>query len=329
MSEQTIDQAVAEMVAEEEASSAPVDAETVEESSATTDENVSEEETPGDDVDGVDEGSEEDETDEAEAEAVEAPQWWDAEDKEVFATLTPEQQAAVAKNEAKREAVVSKSKQEAAEIRKAAETKVQELTSLAEEISQALPKAQQAFQSRWEGMTPEMWLELSNADPQTAFQLKIQYDAEMAELESVRVSQEKASKVSLDAHYATQAAKLREIAPILASDPAVLKATGEHIVKSGIAPEAIASATAEELLMAYESMMWRQSQAKAKTLASAPKNVTTPPAKTVKPVAAVQPGNVQSREITQLRNRVQQTHSLDDEVALMLAEERAGKRASR
>src|SRR4051812_33044550 len=71
-------------------------------------EDVGEAEEPGDDVEAEEQPA---------VEAPDAPKWWDAEKKAVWATLTPAQQTAVADQEAKREAVVEKAKNEAASER--------------------------------------------------------------------------------------------------------------------------------------------------------------------------------------------------------------------
>lgn len=305
---------------EVETASEPVaQVETQEDLSAPTDEGISEDENPGDDVEEL-EGSVDEETEEVEAEPVDAPQWWDAEDKAVFATLTPEQQAAVAKNEAKREAITAKSKQEAAEQRKAAEAKVGELTGLAERLAQALPKAEQAFQSRWEGATVEVWQELAASDPLEYIKLRAEYDAEMGQLQAARAAEAEASKVAQENHYATQAAKLREINPVLATDAKSLAAVGDYIVKAGIAPDALMHASADELNMAWKAMKYDEAQAKAKAHAEGIKPVAKTSAKAVAPTARVSTLPPQQREIQRLQNRFNQTGAKEDLVNLMAAQ---------
>jgi hypothetical protein len=318
----TRDMMVAELSApqEVEAASEPVaKVETQEDLSAPTDESISEVEEPGDGAEDLD-GLAEEDTVEAEAEAVDAPKWWDAEDKAVFATLTPEQQAAVAKNEAKREAITAKSKQEAAEQRKAAEAKVGELTGLAERLAQALPKAEQAFQSRWEGATAEVWQELAASDPLEYIKLRAEFDAEMGQLQHARAAEAQASEVAQANHYATQAARLRELNPVLVSDAKSMAAVGEYIVKTGIAPEAIMHASAEELNMAWKAMKYDEAQAKAKAHAEGIKPALKTSAKAVAPTARVSTLPPQQREMARLQNRFNQTGSKEDLVNLMAAQ---------
>ena len=87
------------------------------------------------------------------------------------------------------------------------------------------------------------------------------------------------------------------------------------------------SATADELLILNKARLWDESQAKARAAAQAAKTVPNkPPVKVVAPVAAASPVNSQQREIQRLENRLAQTKSIDDAVALMEARERATRR---
>lgn len=328
----TFDQAVALMEAPPEAdASAPEteveQAEDTQDSPDTTGEGVGEAEEPGDDAGEAEEASAEEETEEAEAEPVPAPQWWDAEAKAHFAELTPEAQRIVLEQENKREAITAKVKQEAAEARKAAEAQVQGFNAIAERIMEALPLAERAFQSRWEGWTPQAWQEYAAQDPQAAFQLKTQYDAEMAELQSVRAAEEQARIAAHHAHLQQLANDLKTKAPELFSSPESLRALEAYGTSHGFTRDVIMSATADELLILNKARLWDESQAKARAAAQAAKTVPNkPPVKVVAPVAAASPVNSQQREIQRLENRLAQTKSLDDAVALMEARERATRR---
>jgi hypothetical protein len=322
----TIEQLVADraqtfMPPEPEAESAPIAEAELEEQPDTTGDNAIEAEQPGD---GVDEGQEpgEEETEAVEADPVDAPQWWDAEAKGKFGDLPPDVQAIVRAQEDKREAITQKAKQEAAEARKQASQEAEGFRSLAERLSQTLPKAEQAFQSRWEGMTPQLWSELAQADPQEAFRLKLEFDTEMAELATVRATEQQATKIAQEAHFAEQRRILTEKAPELAKDPETLRELGNYIVQSGIPPEAISQATADELIIVNKARLWDLAQAKAEKSAAAPKTKqpTPAPQKAVAPTARVPQVPAKQRQTNALTNRFNQTKSQADLVALRAAE---------
>lgn len=323
----TIEQLVADraqtfMPPEPEAEKAPIAEPELEEQPATTGDDAIEADEPGESVEeGVDDPGE-DEAEAVEAEPVDAPQWWNAEDKAIFSSLSPEAQAAVARNYDKQEAVTQKAKQEAAEARKAASQEAEGFRSLAERLSQTLPKAEQAFQSRWEGMTPQLWSELAQADPQEAFRLKLEYDTEMAELATVRATEQQATKIAQEAHFAEQRRILTEKAPELAKDPESLRELGNYIVQSGIPPEAISQATADELIIVNKARLWDLAQAKAEKTAAAPKPKppTPAPQKSVAPTARVPQVPAKQRQTNALTNRFNQTRSQADLVALRAAE---------
>lgn len=269
---------------------------------------TSEEQNPGD---GEDEGDEN--NSEAAADPIDAPNWWDAEAKGKFAELSPELQEIVKEQEAKREAITQKFKQQASEAQRQFEAQAKELASLAERAESVFEKAQTAFQSRWDGMTPEVWQELYATDPATAIQLKFEYDTETEQLRQVEQTRQIAQQQAQERHFAEQRQKLQEIAPELSSNPERLQAVGRYIVDSGIPPEAIANATAEELNLVYKAMRYDEMQARAKqakqTQIAAPKPA---PQKSLAPSTGrevVLPP--QERRVQELKNSLAQTGSRD------------------
>lgn len=315
------DRAQTFMPPEAEADTAPIAEPELEEQPDTTGDNAIEAEEPGESVEEGEEPGEED-TEAVEAEPVDAPQWWDADAKGKFGDLPPEVQAIVRAQEDKREAITQKAKQEAAEARKAAAQEAEGFRSLAERLSQTLPKAEQAFKSRWDGMTPQLWSELAQADPQEAFRLKLEYDTEMAELASVRATEQQATQIAQQAHFAEQRRILSEKAPELAKDPETLRELGNYIVQSGIPPEAISQATADELIIVNKARLWDLAQSKAAKTAAAPKPTapTSAPQKSVAPTARVAQVPAKQRQTNALVNRFNQTKSQADLVALRSAE---------
>lgn len=322
MEQLVADRAQTFMPPEPEAEKVPIAEPELEQQPDTTGDDAIEAEQPGESVDEGGEDPGEDETEAVEAEPVDAPQWWDADAKGKFGDLPPDVQAIVRAQEDKREAITQKAKQEAAEARKQASQEAEGFRSLAERLSQTLPKAEQAFQSRWDGMTPQLWSELAQANPTEAFQLKLEYDTEMAELATVRATEQQATKIAQEAHFAEQRRILSEKAPELAKDPESLRELGNYIVQSGIPPEAISQATADELIIVNKARLWDLAQAKAEKTAAAPKPKppTPAPQKSVAPTARVQQVPAKLRQSNALNNRFNQTRSQADLVALRAAE---------
>lgn len=330
MSELTIDQAVEIMDApkEEQGQEAAIEApaEVEEDSPSTEGEGTGEVEEPGDGEEEAEEVATDEDAEEAEADPVDAPNWWDAEAKAKFAELPTDLQEIVRAQEDKREAITQKAKAEAAEARKAADARATELASVSERASQAIAKAEQTLRSRWDGVTPEVFLEIAKEDPTEAYRLKLEYDADMAEVQALREAEAKAAEAAQKEHFRIQGEELQRINPKLASDAKLLTEVGNYIVQSGIPPEAISMANASELDIAYKAMLWDKAQAKAKTAIESPK-IAKLPAKSVRPVASQESGSSLQREIQKAQNRLAQTKSLDDAVALMELEARAKRRA--
>lgn len=318
----------AEQAPAEAAVEAPNEGEDTQSESATTDDDAGEAEQPGD-------GEEAETPPEAAAEPVDAPQWWDAEAKAKFAALNPELQAIVRAQEDKRETVVTQAKAQAAEARKQAESEVNGVKALAEQLATFVPQAVEMFKSEWESIDWDGWADRIQAeeDPDVAARDLVAYnkavlgrDRAKATLQKLQASQAEAEQIARQAFVREVAADLQEHAPELLR-PENQKALGEYIVQSGLPPEAIGNASAKELIVAHKAMLWDQAQAaaKAKAATPAPKPIT-PPVRTVAPVAApAQAANPVNREIQRLNNRLSQTHSEDDAVALIMAMSQKGR----
>lgn len=280
---------------------------------------TSEDNVPGDGEEG--DSQEETQEEEAAADPIDAPNWWDADAKGKFSELPPELQEIVKLQEDKREAITQKAKQQASEAQKAAETKARELQTLADRAEQVFSRAEEVFKSKWDGMTPEVWSELAATDPETAFQLKLEYDAEQDRLRSVRAAQEQTSQVAQEQHYAEQRSKLLEINPKLASDQTQLKSVGEYILKSGIPAEAMQSATAVELDIVWKAMQYDSMKAKALAAKNTPPPVAKPTPQKSLAAAPTREASLppQQRELTQLKNRLAQTGAKEDLVAMFKA----------
>lgn len=280
----------------------------------TGDDAASEAEEPGDGDDAGDA--------EAEAEPVDAPQWWDAEDKAAFAKLSPELQAIVVKQEGKREAITAKEKDQARQARQKAETELTQLAPLRQALEQIVPQAQQIFADKWAGYTDLALAQHAQLGPDEAIQAmqwKAARDAEASELHRLRTVQEATQQQAYQQFLERETARLPEVAPDLADPvkgPERKQALAKFLVEQGIPENDLNHASARQLALAYDAMRYRQLASSAKQQ-MAPKTLTPSPARPgLKPAAASAPSK--STEVARLTNRLSQTRSMDDAVALMI-----------
>lgn len=311
-----------------EAAAEPADDDAGDQSeSATTDEDAGEAQEPGD-------GEEVDPPEEAAAEPVDAPQWWDAEAKAKFAALNPELQAIVRAQEDKRETVVTEAKAKAAEARKQAESEVNGVKALAEQLGTFLPQAVETFASKWDAIDWDGWEDRvqNEEDPDIAARdlmalnkARLAMNREKTELQKLQKAKSDADEITRVNFLREEGRKLLELTPELAK-PESLKALGSYLAEVGLPSEEFANAGALHLSLAHKAMLWDQAQAKAKAKAAAPApKPITPPVRTVAPVAAsAAPANPATRELQRINNRFAQTRSDDDAVALIMAMSRKG-----
>jgi hypothetical protein len=241
------------------------------ETSTTEVDDASEATEPGDGVEAEPEA-------EAEAEALDPPPLWDAEDKALFATLTPEVQATILKQEAKRESVNGKAKEEAAAARKLHQQRAQELEEVVKTASEALPKAQQAFQSRWENVDWVAYAEMVQRGEASASDYnahKAQYDADVKALTDAQAHAQRAAREQAkiaDERFETEIATLAPALCEPTKGPANRQALSEYIVKNGVPREVVPSLAAAPVALFWKAMQFDQAQA---ALKSRPKQ--TPP----------------------------------------------------
>jgi hypothetical protein len=301
-----------------------LDAEPVEQAEAPEAEPA--EEAPPEDVqaeEGEEPAAEEETAEEPDVPAVDAPLYWDAEAKAKFAELPPELQAVVAEQERSREVKFQTLQQQAVEARKAAAAHAEKLAGLAQTVEQAVQTAEQhharvvpELGMTWEQVDWPAWFE---QDPQTAATYRAKYDVERETLQKLDASRQQAAASALAEFRQQENAKLAGLAPDLTDPkegPRRLEATLQFIVQQGVPQDHIPRLSAVELSIAHDAMRWREAQAKASALKSAPKQ-PAPTAKPVKPAAAasVRP----HREADVAKNRFAQTRSVADAVALLNA----------
>jgi len=261
--------------------------------------------------------AEEDETvpPEPETPAIEPPSFWDADAKAAFAALPPEQQSLIAAAATKQAKEASKAIQQAAEARKTAESQAGKVNDLAAALNDFLPRAVDVFKGKWDGIDWSAWAE---QDPTEAFKGKLQYEAEMAELQRMTSAKEQADKLAAEQFVKEEFAKLPEVAPELV-DPkegqARRTALARYLVEGEIVTrDQLANLSAKEMSIAYKAMLF--DQLKAAPPKVQPKTAPLAAKPPARPAAAPQ-RTPQSRSIEQLTARLAKTGDVDDAVRLI------------
>lgn len=265
----------------------------------------------------AEEGGEEGEEDQAEAVApVDAPQWWDNEHKAIFATLTPEQQAAVKANEDKREAVVQKEKTAAIEARKAAVASVESVQKIAAKLEGIVPDKMAEFEQKYSDIDWQTFPQWARENPAEANAFLAEYNAERLSLEKMTQAKAEADEVVRETFVREQTTRLAEIAPDLVKNPENLRALGDYAVKAGIKSEDLQFAEADHLLILNKARLYDDMMAKAAAPIKPPVQKQQP-AK-IAPSGGARPVSTsQQRSVQETRNRLAQTRSIDDAATLI------------
>lgn len=217
----------------------------------------------GEETDDEGQGDDPDGQDEPELPAIEPPQSWDADGKERFARLPREDQEYLVAREAERDRGVSVAQQRAAEARQRAEQEAAQIVAAKPLIVQAVAKAQQQFQSRWEGMDATAWHQLAQTDPTRFVQAKAAYDADVQAIQQVEAAQQQAEAIEWQSFAQTQTARLAEVAPHIAGDAKVQAEVFDYIAKStpNFSPEQRRWVSAEEMLIAWKAQQYDAAKA--------------------------------------------------------------------
>lgn len=259
----------------------------------------------------ADEAAEEEQAEEAEAETVAAPDKWDAEDKAWFAELPPEQQEKILKQEAKREAVLTKAREKASsEARQAVEGELSQVKAVAESLKEFLPKAVAAFHQEYG--EPDWTATLDQYGADATMKMQIEYNERKAHLIKLDQAAQEANALAQKQYVAEEGRKLAELAPELASDTARQKEVATYLLSKGAKPEDLDNIPAWAAVVAYEAHQFNK--AKAEAVAPKPKPIVKPG---LKPAAA-QAATPSQRTEAQLRNRLAQTGDRDTAHALLI-----------
>lgn len=316
----SMDDAVSLLTAEpvEEDADAPAEGE-AQSDQASDDQTDAEDDAPDEDDPASEDDSEDDEGDDGEpqAAAIPAPEFWSAEEKALFAKAPPEVQMLVAAKTAEAEKRVYSAKEEAAEARKVASSVVEQ----GEKLDQFLAQAETLFRDRWDGVDFVAW---AATDPQTAFQAKLEYDAEQQAIAQARSAREAAQAQEHRQFLAAEFAKLKEANSPLADPQNGKQARQEllaYMTSQGIPEEAFSWASATELSLAHKAMLYDKLQAERARKPVAPPNPAQgKTAAATRPTAPPPPRKVVTeRKRSEVIGRAMKTGKVDDAVAAVLA----------
>jgi hypothetical protein len=240
------------------------------------------------------------------------PASWNADAKAKWDRLPADVQEVVLAREADRDRAVSLKVQETAQL-------TQMLQGIAQQYQEALPRLADDFSQRWKNVD---WLALARDNPDDYIYYRAQMEAEQNELAALA---EQGQNVMLQAQQrflSSESAALAELVPDLV-DP--VKGTERReklqrflIEEGGIAPDALAGATAREISIAYDAMRYREARAAARNAAQA--RPTTQAAPPPKAVSATTGGPVSPQRTMQgLESKLTKSGSIDDAVALLVA----------
>lgn len=250
------------------------------------------------------------------ATVVEAPTFWSAEGKALFASLPPEAQAAILAEENAVKSLTAKKLEGTAAEKKAAKAERDKFAQLTTRMAEAADKAESAFESRWAGITPDGWSALAQQDPAKYTALKAQYDAEQhASQQASSVRKEVEATQHAD-WLSEQAEKLQTLCPELV-DPVHgeknLRELSDYLIQNGAAPESLPHVGAMEMSIARKAMLYDRGVAQL--------NKPRQPAPTrpgLKPSGS-EAGTAQQRSSASAMARLSQSGSIDDAVEVLLA----------
>jgi len=313
----TIDQAVAELTADAPPEAATEDPAPDLDNAALEGDNL-----PADDPAATDEAAEtpaEDDTGDVEAPAepvAEAPSFWSAEGKAVFATLTPEAQAAILAEESAVQKLTAKKLEGTAAERKAAKAEKERFASLAERMSEAAHKAESTFASRWDGISQEAWAALAKSDPNSYTALRAQFDLESQTTQQAKAARDDAEKARHTEWLQEQTEALKTLAPALV-DPVKgaenLRELSSYLVAQGVPEDALPHVDARSMAIARKAMLYDTGVAK---LAQPARPAPSRPA--LKPSGADGATSSQRTSASAMQ-RLNNSGSIDDAVAVLLA----------
>ncbi|MHB8284004.1 MAG: hypothetical protein ACYDD1_04940 [Caulobacteraceae bacterium] len=273
----------------------------------------------------------------APAPSIEAPHFWAADKKALFAQAPPELQSVILEQDKASQREVTRAQQEAAEARKLADearskaqTETGSLSTLRARVDELLPAAETTFSTKWKdwlAATPEQLVAYATSNPDDYIRGKAAFDAEFSQLQ-----QQRAVKQELDqqaqaqqdterkARVAREVERLRELAPDLADPkeaPGRFAKLAEFAKTRGVTPEQFRNASAAELAFANDAMKYHELVAASR---KPPVRAAAPASPQAKPAAA--PVTAPKTTASALLAKGAKSGSLsdDDAIALLLSQ---------
>lgn len=287
-------------------------------------------EEPADEDAGEEEPEEPAEEEEPAAPVVEPPHFWSAEMKAKFGSLPPDMQEHIAETEKARVAHVNAAQQQFVEARKAATAEAEKFIKQAPKIEALLEEVQTAYKANdWETID---WAAWADADPGAALKGKLQYDAQVSQMQRLEAAKQEAEAEAFKAYTIEQAGELQRLAPDIAADDAKRGDIVNYLIKeNGYDPELIRGIRAKDVVIAHKAMLWdrAQSKAKAQTVkgaerpaqAAVPRKVpvqSTPAARPVRPATAATAPSPK-RAVVERETSFKAKPSTENAIALLLA----------
>lgn len=200
-------------------------------------------------------------------EVIEAPEFWDKSGKEMFAKLSPEAKKQVAEYEKQRTAAVARAMNEAAQVRKAAQAKQEQLDSRIGQLEAFVSEADKELEF-YNGI--DFAAEFAAARTQEEIDNVRQHQVRFASLIAQKTKAEKAREEATQQQYREFVTAERETLAKLNPELDVSKKEGQQrvrevynfLVQEGMDAETLNWVPAVGLNLAYDAMRYRASKAR-------------------------------------------------------------------
>ena len=286
------------------------------------DEEETDPEADADEADDDGEEQDDEQDDEPDTPAIEPPASLTADEKARFAQLPPEAQRMLSEVETRRNQQVQQATTNAANAQREAQAAA---ANAQMEAARTYADQYRQFVTSYAPAEPDPNLAYTN--PQLYIQHKAQYDAEMAQHSKI-VQQIDAMKAQADQHFSIQqqewsrqqAAELMKVPEF--ADPTkrgpFLETLSNIGMELGFTPEAMADASASEILALKRAAEWKADSEKLKALQGR-KMQRVRDAKSTKPNTAQPVGAGKARLRNDTMQRVRQSGDVNDAAAAILA----------
>lgn len=274
-------------------------------------------------------GDEEGQTEQPQVAAIEPPNSWTAEEKQLFTQLPPELQQAVVRRDSEREKLTLTQSQKAteeakrleAERQQVANDRAQQVTLLQSVLFQLTPELQRFQNIDWDKLAREKPAEW--AQERQAFDgLQLRWNMAQGQIARIQDQQRQEADKQQRTFLTEQYGKLIEKVPEFA-DKAKFKAAGEEIAKylpEFTAEEISGIADHRQFLAARDAMLYRKAQA-LRLQAQTKKVPATPVRAPLKPAA--RQGNAreeaQARELGALHETLRKSGTTQAAADLLVA----------